>query len=131
MNDKSHVSLEQHICQVCGTTFDTGNILLDKRLRASMSHHTTTGWGLCSEHQKMFSEGFVALIEFDPARSGNPRGGESLDLKDAYRTGRLAHIKRTAFNAIFNVALGENQTCVFAEPGVIERLQKMVNSNPD
>ena len=36
MNDKSHVSLEQHVCLVCGTAFDTGAILLDKRLRASM-----------------------------------------------------------------------------------------------
>ncbi|MCP5927825.1 ATPase, partial [Klebsiella pneumoniae] len=26
MNDKSHVSLEQHVCLVCGTAFDTGAI---------------------------------------------------------------------------------------------------------
>lgn len=45
MDDKSHVSLEQQLCLVCGTAFDTGNILLDRRLRASMKHHTTTGWG--------------------------------------------------------------------------------------
>ena len=51
MNDKSHVSLEQHVCLVCGTAFDTGAILLDKRLRASMERHTATGWGLCPEHQ--------------------------------------------------------------------------------
>lgn len=43
MNDKSHVSLEQHVCLVCGTAFDTGAILLDKRLRASMERHTATG----------------------------------------------------------------------------------------
>ncbi len=45
MDDKSHVSLEQQLCLVCGTAFDTGNILLDRRLRASMKHQTTTGWG--------------------------------------------------------------------------------------
>ncbi len=56
MDDKSHVSLEQQLCLVCGTAFDTGNILLDKRLRASMKHHTTTGWGLCPKHQRLFSE---------------------------------------------------------------------------
>ncbi len=33
MNDKSHVSLEQHVCLVCGTAFDTGAILLDKHER--------------------------------------------------------------------------------------------------
>lgn len=43
MSEKSHVSLEQHACLVCGTTFDTGAILLDKRLRASMERHTATG----------------------------------------------------------------------------------------
>ncbi len=53
MNDKSHVSLEQHVCLVCGKAFDTGAVLLDKRLRASMEHHTKTGWGLCPEHQKL------------------------------------------------------------------------------
>ena len=61
MNDKSHVSLEQHVCLVCGKAFDTGTILLDKRLRASMEHHTKTGWGLCPEHQKLADDGFVAL----------------------------------------------------------------------
>src|SRR3546814_5168048 len=49
MNDKSHVSLEQHVCLVCGVAFDTGAILLDKRLRASLERHTATGWGLRSE----------------------------------------------------------------------------------
>ncbi len=49
MNDKLHVSLEQHVCLVCGTAFDTGAILLDKRLRASMERRTATGWGLCPE----------------------------------------------------------------------------------
>ena len=53
MSDKSHVSIEQHICLVCGAAFETGSILLDRRLRASMEHHTKTGWGLCPEHQKL------------------------------------------------------------------------------
>ncbi len=61
MNDKSHVSLERRVCLVCGTHFDTGSVLLDKRLRASMERYTTTGWGLCAEHQKLFDDGFVAL----------------------------------------------------------------------
>ena len=74
MNEKSHVSLEQHVCLVCGVTFDTGAILLDKHLCASMRRHTTTGWGLCAEHQKLSDDGFGALIECDPQRSGSPPG---------------------------------------------------------
>ena len=97
MDDKSHVSLEQQLCLVCGTSFDTGNILLDRRLRASMKHHTTTGWGLCPEHQRLFSEGFVALVECDPQRSVTPSSSGLMKPEQAYRTGRLAHMKRDAF----------------------------------
>ncbi|MES2251664.1 MAG: ATPase [Pseudomonadota bacterium] len=124
MNDKSHVSMEQHACLVCGVAFDTGAILLDKRLRASMERHTTTGWGLCAEHQKLADDGFVALVECDPQRSGSPGG--RLKPEQAYRTGRLAHIKRHVFAQVFNVPIEANQACVFVEPGVIEQLQAMV-----
>ncbi|SFN99786.1 hypothetical protein SAMN05443579_101213 [Variovorax sp. PDC80] len=124
MNDKSHVSLEQHVCLVCGVPFDTGNLLLDKRLRASMERHTATGWGLCAEHQKLADEGFVALVECDPQRSES--SGGRLKPEQAYRTGRLAHIKRNLFTQLFNVPIEANQPCVFVEPGVIEQLQAMV-----
>src|SRR5215467_9695541 len=72
MNDKSHVSLEQHTCLVCMKSYGTGALLLDRRLRATLEHHTLTGWGLCPEHQKMNQEGFVALIECDPEKSHTP-----------------------------------------------------------
>ncbi len=124
MNEKSHVSLEQHACLVCGATFDTGNILLDRRLRASMERHTTTGWGLCAEHQKLADDGFVALVECDPQRSGS--SGGRLKPEQAYRTGRVAHIKRHAFIQVFNLPIEANPPCVFVEPGVIEQLQAMV-----
>ena len=125
MNDKSHVSLEQHVCLICGTRFDTGAILLDRRLRASMERHTATGRGLCPEHQKLSDGGFVALVEFDPQRSGSPAGGGRAKPEQAYRTGRLAHLKREAFAQVFNVPIAADQPCVFVEPGVIEQLQTM------
>ncbi|MCB1901010.1 MAG: ATPase [Rhodocyclaceae bacterium] len=125
MHDKSHVSLEQHVCLVCGTRFDTGAILLDRRLRASMERHTATGWGLCPEHQKLSDDGFVALVECDPQRSGSPAGDGRVKPEQAYRTGRLAHLKREAFAQVFNVPIAADQPCVFVEPGVIEQLQTM------
>ena len=81
MNDKSHVSLERHVCLVCGTAFDTGSILLDKRLRASMERYTTTGWDLCAEHQKLSDDGFVALVECDPESIGHQSGGGKAEVK--------------------------------------------------
>lgn len=89
MDEKSHVSLEQQLCLVCGTLFDSGKILLDRRLRASLKHHTTTGWELCPEHQRMSLEGFVALVEIDPQRSGSPTGSGLMKPDQAYRTERL------------------------------------------
>jgi len=126
MNEKSHVSLEQHLCLVCGLGFDTGGILFDRRLRQSMERHTVTGWGLCDAHRKLFEEGFVALIECDPERSGVPADQHHMRPEQAWRTGRLAHLKREVFARVANIALAHDVPCVFVEPGVIERLQAMV-----
>lgn len=127
MSDKSHVSLEQHLCMACGMPFETGNLLLDRRLRASMAHHTTTGWGLCPEHQRLFAEGFVALVECDPQRSDTAVGAQHMDLEQVYRTGRLAHLRRDAFAQVFDVPIADDQPLVFVEPGVIEQLQSMAS----
>ena len=126
MNEKSHVSVEQHLCLVCVVTFDTGRILLDRRLRASMKRHMTTGWGLCPEHQKLSDDGFVALVECDPQGNGLPAADTILKPEQAYRTGRLAHLRREMFAQVFNVPIAADQSCVFVEPGVIEKLQTMV-----
>jgi hypothetical protein len=126
MNEKSYVSLEQHVCVVCGVAFDTGSLLLDRRLRARFDHYTATGWGLCAEHRKLFDDGYVALVECDPQRSGLSLGGDRLKPEQAYRTGRLAHVRREAFARLFNVSIEAKQACVFVERGVIERLQSMV-----
>lgn len=130
MNDKSHVSLEQHICLVCGTAFDTGSLLLDKRLRQRMEHHTITGWGLCPEHEQMLHDGYVALVECDPQRSGDVTLG-CMKPEDAYRTGRVAHLRRETFAQVFNVPLENTQFCVFVGLGVLEQLQAMVEPASD
>jgi hypothetical protein len=116
--------VEQHVCLVCGAAFDTGSILLNKRLRANMEPHTKTGWGLCPKHQKLFDDGFVALVECDPQRSGASMG-DRIKPEQAYRTGRLAHLRRTVFAKVFNVSIEDKQACVFVEPGVIEKLESM------
>ncbi|WP_442964051.1 hypothetical protein [Pseudomonas sp. NMI795_08] len=45
--------------------------------------------------------------------------------EQAYRTGRLAHLRRTVFAQVFNVPIEDRQACVFVEPGVIDQLQSM------
>ena len=95
MSDKSYVTMEQHRCLVCGQDYDTGSILIDRRLKNSFDRYTVTGTGLCPEHKKLHEDGFVALVEADPAKSNDPR--------NPYRTGRIAHIKEEAFDRVFNI----------------------------
>ncbi|MCW0386272.1 hypothetical protein NB722_000811 [Xanthomonas sacchari] len=126
MNEKSHVSLEQHVCLVCGSAFETGSLLLDKRLRASMERHTRTGWGLCPEHRKFADDGFVALIECDPERSALATNAERLKPEHAYRTGHVAHLRREVFAKLFDVPLESCQDCVFVEVGLIDQLESLL-----
>ncbi len=131
MNGKSHVSLEQHVCMVCGVTFDTGTILLDRRLRASMEQRTTIGWGLCAEHQKLADDGYVALIECAPQRSSVPSGATHMKPEQALRTGSIAHVKREVFARLFDVPIAADQPCVFVESGMIEQLQSLAPAGVD
>jgi hypothetical protein len=127
MSEKSHVSLERKVCVVCGAAYDTGAILLDRRLRKSLERHTCTGSGLCPEHQRLYNDGFVALVECDPEKSGNLAVGAVLEPAQAYRTGRIAHLKRETFGRVFNVPIGSERPYVFVEPGVIDTLQSMTH----
>ena len=81
--DKSFVTMEQHQCLVCGTVFDTGALLLDRRLLNTFDSKTITGNSLCSECQSKVDEGFTILIVV--------RDGESGD--NPYRTGEMLYWK--------------------------------------
>jgi hypothetical protein len=85
-------------------------------LRQSLDTYTTTGWGLCLEHQKLHDDGFVAFVECDPEKSGSPSSGDRLKLGDAFRTGRVVHLKREYFSALFNAEIQPNLPMVFVEP---------------
>lgn len=123
MTDKSYVTLEQHVCVVCGQKFDTGSLLLDQRLRKTFEHKTLTGWGHCPEHKKLHDEGYIALVEIDPDKSDKLPNG-NISPSGAWRTGRLAHIRMRAFMRLFNIQVPEGQL-IFIEPGVIEKLEKL------
>ena len=99
MNNKSYVTMEQNICPVCGVTFETGYILMDKRLKDSFESKTITGYGLCKEHEELYSKGYIALVGIDESKSR--RSGNLYKLEDVYRTGKLIHIKSLAFQGLF------------------------------
>lgn len=126
MSSKSHVSIEKHQCIVCGKLFDTGAILLDRRIKASMEICTITDYGLCPEDQTKFNEGFVALIECDEQKSQVSDSTQSVKPEDVYRTGVVAHLKRNVLAHLFNVAISDSTPVIFVSQGVIEQLQSMI-----
>lgn len=121
MSDKSYVTMEQHACLVCGKPFDTGALLLDRRVRPIFDRHTVTGWDLCPEHKKLHDEGYIALVGIDPAKSDGANHN-SVKPGDAWRTGEIAHLRRSVFPNIFSVPLPDGPM-IFVDSGVIERLK--------
>lgn len=124
---KSHVSLEQRICLVCGKPYDTNSILMDKRLRPTLEHHTITGFGLCEEHAARYEEGFIALVACDPAKTRrNGRG--NVDPEDAHRTGEVAHLRFSVWPNLFNSSIpmkdGKPLPVVFVDQAVIGMLKE-------
>lgn len=111
--EKSYVTLEQHVCPVCLKTFDTGNLLLDNKLRDVFEKYTVTGYGLCEEHKKVVEDGYVILVEVRE----RPQKGQ-----DPYRTGNTAYLKRHVAKDIFPDM--DVQDVAFVEIGVLDKLRE-------
>ena len=111
--EKSYVTLEQHVCPVCLKTFDTGNLLLDDKLRDVFEKYTVTGYGLCEEHKKVVEDGYVILVEVRK----RPQKGQ-----DPYRTGNAAYLKRHVAKDIFPDM--DVQDVAFVEIGVLDKLRE-------
>lgn len=124
MNDKSHVSMEERICIVCGKYFDTGSILLHKQLKQVLDRKTATGYGLCPEDKELHEKRFLALVEIDDTKS-KVDSNLRYHAADVYRTGEMCHIKYEVAKKVFKVDFDiENQIMVFAQKGVIDELKK-------
>lgn len=132
--DKSFVAMEKNVCLVCGKVFDSGAILVHKRLQNIREKDAITGWGLCEEDQAMYDKGYIALVGIDPEKS-NASVGSNIRPQDAFRTGSLAHLRRSVCGQVFNVTLPDDIPAIFVEDGVIEKLKTMVtpeeSSNAD
>ena len=100
---KSHVTLEQKQCPVCGKVFDSGALLLDRRLKPVFEMHTVTGHALCPDDEKKNQDGYIALVVCDESKSAP--AGSTMKLQDAHRTGEVIHMRRTAAARVFNVPM--------------------------
>ena len=97
---KDYVKMAIEICKICGTEYENGDILFNKRLQNIKDKQTVIGYGLCPEHKKLHEDGFIALIAIDESKSTKSTNGNYLP-ENAHRTGSLAYIKGEVFNTIF------------------------------
>ena len=118
---KSYVTIEQKQCVVCLEVFDSGALLFDGRLRDRFDHFTLTGLSLCEKCEGKKAEGFIALIEIDPAKS-NGRG-DRINQSEAYRTGRLCHLKKHVAADLFDCEITDH--VAFIDPGIFAMLEKL------
>ena len=123
-HSKSYVTMEQNVCVVCAKPFDTGAILLDKRMRDKFESNTITDLGMCEEHQKLKDEGYIALVECDESKSGC-KGKSNCALEEAYRTSNIAHIKKAVFEKMFDIEIPENGMC-FIDEEAFKQLENLV-----
>lgn len=121
--DKSYVTLEQHLCEICGTKFDSGAILMDMRLRDKFKHKTLTGYGVCPDCQEKKDEGYIALVGCDESKSPRLANG-NLKQEDAHRTGELIHIRESVWDDIFDCPPPKGKVC-FCETKVIDHLRQL------
>lgn len=112
---KSHVSLEQHQCPICGKVHDTGALLLDKRLRQSLERHTVTGLSPCPECAERLKEYVAMIVVARPCRS----------LRDADRTGETLWVRREAWSKVFNSPVPEKGIALCGQD-TVEALRKHI-----
>lgn len=112
--DKSYVGMGHLVCPVCHEKHGE-SVLLDKRLRNTLTRNTFLGYELCPNHLKM-SEEYVALVE----TTGRPRRDSN-----AQFTGQTAHLSWAVADQIFDVEMNRNYPFVFVEVGVIAKLQAL------
>lgn len=122
---KSYVTLEQHVCKVCGKAFDTGAILMDRRMTERFEHHTVTDYGLCPEDQAKFNDGYLALVAVSNIGPGN-----TLKPREAKPTGTIVHIRRTVAREIFNIPIADDLVMCYVQPEVVTKLEEMMPPCP-
>lgn len=119
---KSNVSLGQHVCIVCAKTFNSGEILVDRRLRQSLETRTVTDWGMCPDCTSKKNEGYIALVGMDEQLS--TLGEDTVKPSDAHRTGEVVHVRSSIWPKVFNVPVPSNGVA-FVTPEVVELLKKL------
>jgi hypothetical protein len=85
-----------------------------------MENETVTGYQYCDPCTEKFAEGYLGLVE-----ATNPTHGEQLAVDEAYRTGRIAWLRRHVAAQMFNIPLTDNMMFVFIDGTVIKIIEDL------
>ena len=116
---KSYVSMEQKICPVTGTVFETDAILLDKKLREIHDTYTITGMQIKPEVEKMIKDGYLPIVEIDTDKSDM----DNLNPNTAYKTGNVAYLRREVAEELLGIK--DASQFVYGDASLFERLSAM------
>lgn len=127
----NYVAIVTAVCPVCGTVHETNDLVLHKQLKKVFPPSGRTKpmtYDLCDMHKKMFADGYIALVGVSADKSVVKDG--VLNMEDAYRTGRLAHIRASAWESVFNVPVpsdkeGKVLPMVFIDDSVLDSLEEL------
>lgn len=122
MSDKSFQSLEQSTCIVCGCKCESDLGKMDAQLRDLVQQLGIAKCSLCPACRAFRDQGFIALVECDPEKSGNPKTGQRLMPEEVHRTGLIILVDEETFTAVFQKPALSRMPCVYVPPGVIQRL---------
>lgn len=100
------------VCPVCGIKHDEV-VLLNRRLRNTLTPNEFMDWVMCPEHKKLMDDGYIALIEV----KNQPK-----NFQDADRTGNIAHIYRDAWDAAFTIPAPAGPIA-FVEEGILSKFK--------
>lgn len=125
---EDYVRMEQAVCPVCHKVHNHGGIVMNMKLKSIPEKQALTHVALCEEHQKLFDNGYVAIVEADLARSETTHEGGGTRVKPggAYLLGRCVHIREEKCAEIFNVPTPD-EGVMYCDAEVIDSLIGMMH----
>lgn len=104
--NKDFVKLEHKQCPVCRKIHNHNcGILIKKNLTNIKGNgpngEVITGRELCEEHDKLYKEGYVALVVIDNGDNLTIEDNKIKDLNEVNYTGDIAHMKFEMFRKLF------------------------------
>ena len=116
---KRYCTVEQECCSVCLEVYDTGALLIDKRVKPVFEDHTVTGYGLCPECEKYVDDNMIALVEVTNIQTSRKK----LKQEEAQRTGRYVWVNREGITSF-----DENAPMGFID---VELMEHLLSNQPE